>query len=109
MDCNSLFPGKLLSDPRGRNNEPAEDCRKNAFVFACFSLKARHVVIFFIQIEELTSNLPALQALSNSNSSVESITSSKTGSPPMKRKVVKKCQGNAKKALLRWVQSTSAK
>uniref|UniRef100_H3C066 Calponin-homology (CH) domain-containing protein n=1 Tax=Tetraodon nigroviridis TaxID=99883 RepID=H3C066_TETNG len=66
-------------------------------------------VILYFQIEELTSNLPALQALSNSNSSIESIVSSKTGSPPMKRKVVNKFQGNAKKALLRWVQSTSAK
>uniref|UniRef100_A0A3Q2Y7W4 Calponin-homology (CH) domain-containing protein n=1 Tax=Hippocampus comes TaxID=109280 RepID=A0A3Q2Y7W4_HIPCM len=62
-------------------------------------------VILYFQIEELTSNLPALQALSASNSSVES---SETGSPPMKRKVVK-FQGNAKKALLRWVQSTAAK
>uniref|UniRef100_A0A3B4WEK0 Calponin-homology (CH) domain-containing protein n=1 Tax=Seriola lalandi dorsalis TaxID=1841481 RepID=A0A3B4WEK0_SERLL len=66
-------------------------------------------VILYFQIEELTSNLPALQALSNSNSSVESIASSETGSPPMKRKVVNKFQGNAKKALLRWVQCTAAK
>lgn len=62
-----------------------------------------------MQIEELTSNLPALQALSNSNSSVESLASSETGSPPMKRKVVNRFQGNAKKALLRWVQCTAAK
>uniref|UniRef100_A0A3Q3KI06 Calponin-homology (CH) domain-containing protein n=1 Tax=Monopterus albus TaxID=43700 RepID=A0A3Q3KI06_MONAL len=66
-------------------------------------------VILYFQIEELTSNLPALQALSNSNSSVESIANSETGSPPMKRKVVNKFQGNAKKALLRWVQCTAAK
>ncbi|XP_041828569.1 nesprin-1-like [Melanotaenia boesemani] len=66
-------------------------------------------IILYFQIEELTSNLPALQALSNSNSSVESIASSGTGSPPMKRKVVNKFQGNAKKALLRWVQCTAAK
>uniref|UniRef100_A0A3Q3WCC8 Calponin-homology (CH) domain-containing protein n=1 Tax=Mola mola TaxID=94237 RepID=A0A3Q3WCC8_MOLML len=66
-------------------------------------------VILYFQIEELTSNLPALQALSNSNSSVESVASSETGSPPMKRKVVNKFHGNAKKALLRWVQCTSAK
>uniref|UniRef100_A0A3P8TBG0 Calponin-homology (CH) domain-containing protein n=1 Tax=Amphiprion percula TaxID=161767 RepID=A0A3P8TBG0_AMPPE len=66
-------------------------------------------IILYFQIEELTSNLPALQALSNSNSSVESIPSSETGSPPMKRKVVNKFQGNAKKALLRWVQCTAAK
>uniref|UniRef100_A0A3B5AGS9 Calponin-homology (CH) domain-containing protein n=1 Tax=Stegastes partitus TaxID=144197 RepID=A0A3B5AGS9_9TELE len=57
----------------------------------------------------LIHNLPALQALSNSNSSVESIPNSETGSPPMKRKVVNKFQGNAKKALLRWVQCTAAK
>lgn len=67
------------------------------------------LLFFSFKIEELTSNLPALQALSNSNSSVESIASSETGSPPMKRKVINKFQGNAKKALLRWVQSTSAK
>uniref|UniRef100_A0A3P9C6C0 Calponin-homology (CH) domain-containing protein n=1 Tax=Maylandia zebra TaxID=106582 RepID=A0A3P9C6C0_9CICH len=66
-------------------------------------------IILYFQIEELTSNLPALQALSNSNSSVESITSSGTGSPPMKRKVVNKFKGNAKKALLQWVQCTAAK
>lgn len=105
MDRDPLFPGKHLSDPR--ECEPAPGAR-----LSIKSLKARLVysdAIFLIQIEELTSNLPALQALSNSNSSVESITSSKTGSPPMKRKVVNKFQGNAKKALLRWVQSTSAK
>ncbi|XP_077587652.1 nesprin-1 [Stigmatopora nigra] len=62
-------------------------------------------VILYFQIEELTSNLPALQALSASNSSVES---SETGSPPMKRKVVR-FQGNAKKALLKWVQATAAR
>ncbi|XP_037550764.1 nesprin-1 [Nematolebias whitei] len=66
-------------------------------------------IILYFQIEELTSNLPALQALSNSNSSVESLTSSEAGSPPMKRKVVTRFQGNAKKALLRWVQCTAAK
>uniref|UniRef100_A0A668AGR2 Spectrin repeat containing, nuclear envelope 1b n=1 Tax=Myripristis murdjan TaxID=586833 RepID=A0A668AGR2_9TELE len=66
-------------------------------------------IILYFQIEELTSNLPALQALSNSNSSVDSMASSETGSPPMKRKVVNKFQGNAKRALLRWVQCTAAK
>uniref|UniRef100_A0A3P8V8V6 Calponin-homology (CH) domain-containing protein n=1 Tax=Cynoglossus semilaevis TaxID=244447 RepID=A0A3P8V8V6_CYNSE len=66
-------------------------------------------IILYFQIEELTSNLPALQALSNSNSSVESLPSSEAGSPPMKRKVVNKFQGNAKKALLKWVQCTAAK
>uniref|UniRef100_A0A3Q4GM77 Calponin-homology (CH) domain-containing protein n=1 Tax=Neolamprologus brichardi TaxID=32507 RepID=A0A3Q4GM77_NEOBR len=66
-------------------------------------------IILYFQIEELTSNLPALQALSNSNSSVDSITSSGAGSPPMKRKVVNKFKGNAKKALLQWVQCTAAK
>ncbi|KAJ0008743.1 hypothetical protein NQD34_016158 [Periophthalmus magnuspinnatus] len=65
-------------------------------------------IILYFQIEELTSNLPALQALSNSNSSVESTPGSETGSPPMKRKVVNKYPGNAKKALLRWVQSSAA-
>ncbi len=62
-----------------------------------------------LQIEELTSNLTALQALSSSASSVDSMASSETGSPPMKRKVMTKFQGNAKKALLRWVQSTATK
>uniref|UniRef100_A0A672NAB1 Nesprin-1-like n=1 Tax=Sinocyclocheilus grahami TaxID=75366 RepID=A0A672NAB1_SINGR len=66
-------------------------------------------IILYFQIEELTSNLPALQALSSSASSVDSMASSETGSPPMKRKVITKFQGNAKKALLRWVQSTATK
>uniref|UniRef100_A0A3B3BFS2 Calponin-homology (CH) domain-containing protein n=1 Tax=Oryzias melastigma TaxID=30732 RepID=A0A3B3BFS2_ORYME len=66
-------------------------------------------IILYFQIEELTSNLAALQALSDSSSSVDSLTSSETGSPPMKRKVVHKFQGNAKKLLLRWVQSTTAR
>nr|XP_046164114.1 nesprin-1-like [Oncorhynchus gorbuscha] len=68
-------------------------------------------VILYFQIEELTSNLPALVALSSSTSSMDSMASnSETGSPPMKRKVVpKKFQGNAKRALLRWVQCTAAK
>uniref|UniRef100_A0A673LCT9 Calponin-homology (CH) domain-containing protein n=1 Tax=Sinocyclocheilus rhinocerous TaxID=307959 RepID=A0A673LCT9_9TELE len=66
-------------------------------------------IILYFQIEELTSNLPALQALSSSASSVDSMASSETGSPPMKRKVMTKFQGNAKKALLRWVQSTATK
>ncbi|XP_034001994.1 nesprin-1-like [Trematomus bernacchii] len=63
-------------------------------------------VILYFQIEELTSNLTSLQPLSTSSSSVES---SEAGSPPpMKRKVVQRFQGGAKKALLRWVQSTAA-
>uniref|UniRef100_A0AAV2JAL2 Calponin-homology (CH) domain-containing protein n=1 Tax=Knipowitschia caucasica TaxID=637954 RepID=A0AAV2JAL2_KNICA len=66
-------------------------------------------VILYFQIEELTSNLAALQALSNSSSSVESVPGSDSGSPPMKRKVINKYPGNAKKALLRWVQTTAAK
>ncbi|KTG33643.1 hypothetical protein cypCar_00001473, partial [Cyprinus carpio] len=66
-------------------------------------------IILYFQIEELTSNLPALQALSSSASSVDSMASSETGSPPMKRKVMTKFQGGAKKALLRWVQSTATK
>uniref|UniRef100_A0A8C2F311 Calponin-homology (CH) domain-containing protein n=1 Tax=Cyprinus carpio TaxID=7962 RepID=A0A8C2F311_CYPCA len=66
-------------------------------------------IILYFHIEELTSNLPALQALSSSASSVDSMASSETGSPPMKRKVMTKFQGGAKKALLRWVQSTATK
>ncbi|TRY83459.1 hypothetical protein DNTS_016204 [Danionella cerebrum] len=66
-------------------------------------------IILYFQIEELTSNLPALQALSSSASSVDSMASSETGSPPMKRKVVTRFQGNAKRALLRWVQNTATK
>uniref|UniRef100_A0A3P9H2Z0 Calponin-homology (CH) domain-containing protein n=1 Tax=Oryzias latipes TaxID=8090 RepID=A0A3P9H2Z0_ORYLA len=66
-------------------------------------------IILYFQIEELTSNLPALQAFSSSSSSVDSLTSSETGSPPVKRKVLHKFQGNAKKVLLRWVQCTAAK
>ncbi|XP_010767580.1 nesprin-1-like, partial [Notothenia coriiceps] len=63
-------------------------------------------VILYFQIEELTSNLTSLQPLSTSSSSVES---SEAGSPPpMKRKVVQRFQGGAKKALLRWVESTAA-
>lgn len=65
--------------------------------------------IFFTQIEELTSNLPQLQSLSSSASSVESVVSSETASPPSKRKVVTKVQGSARKALLKWIQYTAAK
>ncbi|KAF7487430.1 Hypothetical predicted protein [Marmota monax] len=61
------------------------------------------------KIEELTSNLPQLQSLSSSASSVDSIVSSETASPPSKRKVATKIQGNAKKALLKWVQYTAGK
>lgn len=64
---------------------------------------------FYIQIEELTSNLPQLQSLSSSASSVDSVVSSETASPPTKRKVVTKVKGSAKKALLKWVQYTAAK
>ena len=60
-----------------------------------------------MQIEELTSNLQAAQGLSTSNSSVDSMASSETGSPPVKRKP--RLQGNAKRSLLRWVQSIAAK
>ncbi|KAH0622390.1 hypothetical protein JD844_024656, partial [Phrynosoma platyrhinos] len=66
-------------------------------------------IILYFQIEELTSNLPQLQSLSSSTSSVDSVVSSETASPPSKRKVVTKIQGNAKKALLKWVQYTAAK
>ncbi|KAG3290468.1 nesprin-1-like, transcript variant X3 [Ictidomys tridecemlineatus] len=66
-------------------------------------------IILYFQIEELTSNLPQLQSLSSSASSVDSIVSSETASPPSKRKVATKIQGNAKKALLKWVQYTAGK
>ncbi|XP_039981906.1 nesprin-1-like [Xiphias gladius] len=66
-------------------------------------------IILYFQIEELTSSLPALQALSSSTSSLESSTSStETISPPVKRKPVPP-QGGARKALLRWVQQTATK
>uniref|UniRef100_A0A8K9XYB1 Spectrin repeat containing nuclear envelope protein 1 n=1 Tax=Oncorhynchus mykiss TaxID=8022 RepID=A0A8K9XYB1_ONCMY len=63
-------------------------------------------IILYFQIEELTSNLPALQALSSSTSSVDS---SDTTSPPVKRKPLPPLQGGARKALLRWVQQTATK
>uniref|UniRef100_A0A2K6TC77 Spectrin repeat containing nuclear envelope protein 1 n=1 Tax=Saimiri boliviensis boliviensis TaxID=39432 RepID=A0A2K6TC77_SAIBB len=66
-------------------------------------------IILYFQIEELTSNLPQLQSLSSSASSVDSLVSSETPSPPSKRKVTTKIQGNAKKALLKWVQYTAGK
>ncbi|PNI93054.1 SYNE1 isoform 6 [Pan troglodytes] len=66
-------------------------------------------IILYFQIEELTSNLPQLQSLSSSASSVDSIVSSETPSPPSKRKVTTKIQGNAKKALLKWVQYIAGK
>ncbi|XP_029943268.1 nesprin-1-like [Salarias fasciatus] len=68
-------------------------------------------IILYFQIEELTSNLPALQALSSSGSSLDSAAGagSGTGSPAPKRKAGNKLQGNAKRALLRWVQSTAAR
>ncbi|MEJ1275396.1 hypothetical protein NN561_006292 [Cricetulus griseus] len=61
------------------------------------------------KIEELTSNLPQLQSLSSSASSVDSMVSTETASPPSKRKVTTKIQGNAKKTLLKWVQHTAGK
>ncbi|TNM94661.1 hypothetical protein fugu_017420 [Takifugu bimaculatus] len=65
-------------------------------------------IILYFQIEELTINLPAIQALSSSNSSLESSTSSTdTTSSPIKRNPPR--QGGARKALLRWVQHTAAK
>ncbi|KAL7987674.1 hypothetical protein Chor_006593, partial [Crotalus horridus] len=66
-------------------------------------------VILYFQIEELTSNLPQLQSLCSSTSSVDSVVSCETASPPSKRKVFTKVQGNAKKALLKWVQYTAAR
>uniref|UniRef100_A0A8D1E8N4 Calponin-homology (CH) domain-containing protein n=1 Tax=Sus scrofa TaxID=9823 RepID=A0A8D1E8N4_PIG len=66
-------------------------------------------IILYFQIEELTSNLPQLQSLSSSTSSVDSMVSSETASPPSKRKVATKIQGNAKKTLLKWVQCTTSK
>ncbi|GLD49390.1 nesprin-1-like protein [Lates japonicus] len=66
-------------------------------------------IILYFQIEELTSSLPALQALSSSTSSLDSSTSStETTSPPVKRKPLPP-QGGARKALLRWVQQTATK
>lgn len=67
------------------------------------------VFCLVIQIEELTSNLPQLQSLSSSASSVDSMVSTETASPPSKRKVTTKIQGNAKKTLLKWVQHTAGK
>lgn len=62
------------------------------------------------QIEELTSSLPALQAIYNSTSSLDSSTSStETTSPPVKRKAPPPQQGGARKALLRWVQHNATK
>uniref|UniRef100_A0A8C6IDR8 Spectrin repeat containing, nuclear envelope 1 n=2 Tax=Mus spicilegus TaxID=10103 RepID=A0A8C6IDR8_MUSSI len=66
-------------------------------------------IILYFQIEELTSNLPQLQSLSSSASSVDSMVSTETASPPSKRKVATKIQGNAKKTLLKWVQHTAGK
>uniref|UniRef100_G3UJN9 Spectrin repeat containing nuclear envelope protein 1 n=1 Tax=Loxodonta africana TaxID=9785 RepID=G3UJN9_LOXAF len=66
-------------------------------------------IILYFQIEELTSNLPQLESLSSSTSSVDSTLSAETASPPSKRKVATKVQGNAKKALLNWVQYTVTK
>lgn len=66
-------------------------------------------IILYFQIEELTSNLPQLQSLSSSASSVDSMVSTETASPPSKRKVAAKIQGNAKKTLLKWVQHTAGK
>ncbi|XP_013912844.1 PREDICTED: nesprin-1-like [Thamnophis sirtalis] len=66
-------------------------------------------IILYFQIEELTSNLPQLQSLCSSTSSVDSVVSSETASPPSKRKVFTKVQGSAKKALLKWVQYTAAR
>ncbi|KPP77537.1 nesprin-1-like, partial [Scleropages formosus] len=60
-------------------------------------------------IEELTSSLPAMQALSSSTSSVDSVASSDTASPPIKKKSTPKSQVNARKALLTWVQRTVTK
>uniref|UniRef100_A0A8C8SH52 Calponin-homology (CH) domain-containing protein n=1 Tax=Pelusios castaneus TaxID=367368 RepID=A0A8C8SH52_9SAUR len=73
----------------------------------CSFLKA--ILYLHLIIEELTSNLLQLQSLSSSTSSVDSVLSSETASPPTKRKVVTKVQGSAKKALLKWVQYTAGK
>uniref|UniRef100_A0A4W3HCF8 Nesprin-1 n=1 Tax=Callorhinchus milii TaxID=7868 RepID=A0A4W3HCF8_CALMI len=66
-------------------------------------------IILYFQIEELTSNLTLLSSLSSSTSSVDSQVNSETASPPSKRKVVTPFKGNAKKALLKWVQYTAGK
>ncbi|XDV42139.1 hypothetical protein PO909_010865, partial [Leuciscus waleckii] len=66
-------------------------------------------IILYFQIEELTSHLPALQPQSSSNSSVESSNSTETSSSPVKRKPRLSFQGGAKRALLKWVQTTATK
>ncbi|XP_056619733.1 nesprin-1-like [Triplophysa dalaica] len=66
-------------------------------------------IILYFQIEELTSHLPALQPQSSSNSSVDSSNSTETSSPPVKRKPRLSFQGGAKRALLKWVQTTATK
>ncbi|RXN37439.1 nesprin-1-like protein [Labeo rohita] len=66
-------------------------------------------IILYFQIEELTSHLPALQPQSSSNSSVESSNSTETSSPPVKRKPRLSFQGGARRALLKWVQTTATK
>uniref|UniRef100_A0AAZ1XTL6 Calponin-homology (CH) domain-containing protein n=1 Tax=Oreochromis aureus TaxID=47969 RepID=A0AAZ1XTL6_OREAU len=67
-------------------------------------------IILYFQIEELTSSLPALHAVSSSTSSLDSSTSStETTSPPVKKKTLPPLQGGARKALLRWVQQTATK
>lgn len=79
---------------------------------AFVALGSLHSVLCFypLQIEELTSSLPALQAIYNSTSSLDSSTSStETTSPPVKRKPPPPLQGGARKALLRWVQHNATK
>lgn len=73
-------------------------------------MKMNNPDISWLQIEELTSSLPELQASSSSTSSVDSSASSTdTTSPPVKRKPLPPLQGGARKALLRWVQHTATK
>ncbi|XP_073672409.1 nesprin-1-like [Paramisgurnus dabryanus] len=66
-------------------------------------------IILYFQIEVLTSHLPALQPQSSSNSSVDSTNSTEPSSPPVKRKPRLSFQGGAKRALLKWVQTTATK
>lgn len=63
--------------------------------------------INFVQIEELTSNLPFASELSTSTSSLDSSASG----PQQKRKTgaKSKWKGAAKKALLQWVRKKTAK
>uniref|UniRef100_A0A8C4QV05 Calponin-homology (CH) domain-containing protein n=1 Tax=Eptatretus burgeri TaxID=7764 RepID=A0A8C4QV05_EPTBU len=63
------------------------------------------IIILYFQIEELTNNLPAISSFSGSSSSLDSQAGSEA-SPPIKKRPLGAfaSRGNAKKALLKWVQ-----